>query len=166
MRLSLPGADGHLQYCLRMVFSTGDQQQQGFSQVHDWFQNWISSSSSEIFELVVVAHLRVWSWTEESTVYDLFRHESADQSSNRRIFHMPRSEQELLFLSGHIVVQLGIRICHSIMNVLIYSEKLHMLHSNSTTSDVSDWSGPSSGWARTICTIQDKTTLLTSCLIK
>ena len=119
MRLPLPGADGHLQYCLRMVLSTGHQQQQGFSQVHDWFQNWISSSSSAIFELVVVARLRVWSWTEESTVYDPFRHASADQSSNRRIFHMPRSERELLFLSGHIVVQLGIRICHSIMKEYI-----------------------------------------------
>ena len=27
-----------------------------------------------------------------------------------------------------------------------------MLHTNSTTSDVSDLSGPSSGWAKTICT--------------
>ena len=32
-----------------------------------------------------------------------------------------------------------------------------MLHSNSTTSDVLDRSGPSSGWARTICTIRDST---------
>ena len=39
---------------------------------------------------------------------------------------------------------------HSIMKE--YSQKLQMLHTNSTTSDVLDLSGPSSGWARTICT--------------
>ena len=47
---------------------------------------------------------------------------------------------------------------HSIMKE--YSQKLQMLHSNSTTSDVLDLSGPSLGWAMTICTTQDKTTLL------
>ena len=36
---------------------------------------------------------------------------------------------------------------------------INMLHSNSTTSDISNRSGPLSGWAKTICTTQDPSTL-------
>ena len=52
-------------------------------------------------------------------------------------------------------------------NILIYSKKLHIYVAHSAkVQHVSDWSRPLSGWARTICTTQDKTTLVhvTSCL--